>query len=218
MPQDSSRIAATHWRANSTYIRWVYDALLTLNIAFALVSIAFNAWPESATVFAHLEVHINETLGIRQTDLIRGYFEIAIPSILLAILMWTILRVSIITRTNQQLLLALGGIATLVAPAAFWIYIYELVGWPFRWPYRGAPFELAAILAFALLFLYDKWPVPGWCTFLVLLAHYLYWYWAPSTNPNMPNYSGPIAPILGFCASVAWVRYVTGSRQLNAHV
>ena len=201
------------WRGSNSPIRWTYEILLALNVAFVTVSVVFSYWPALSIPFAHLEVYINEALRIPQSDLIRGYFEFAIPSIMLAALLWAVLRISAGTRMIQQFLRIVAGLAILFVPAGFWIYAYEHLGWPVRWPYRGAPLELAVVFVFALLFLSDRWPIPNWCGLLILLAHYAFWYWAPSTNPAMPNYSGPAAPILGLCASLAWGFYISRLRR-----
>jgi hypothetical protein len=64
-----------------------------------------------------------------------------------------------------------------------------------------------------LLFLYNRWPVPGWCSVLLLVGHFTFWYWLFWANffswRDAPAiYVGPIGPIVGFFSSLAWGLYV----------
>ena len=81
---------------------------------------------------------------------------------------------------------------------------------------QGAPFEVTTALVCALLYLSGYWTVPSWAGILILGLHYAFWYWAPSTNPSLPNYAGPIGPTLGFCSAIAWASYVR-LRQAQAN-
>jgi hypothetical protein len=108
----------------------------------------------------------------------------------------------------KEFLRSVSGFIVLFAPAAFWVYVYEQDGWPVGWPYKAAPFEIILIFLVAILFVSRKIEIPNLVGVAVLIAHYFYWYWAPSTNPSMPNYAGLAAPIVGFSSALAWGCYV----------
>lgn len=190
----------------------LYEALLSIDIAFVITSIAFRSWTLFRP-FAHFEVMVNQTLGLRQLDFIRGYIAIATASLLLSGLFWTGLWASSDSNLTKRFLLSLSGFVVLFAPAIFWICVYEQDGWPVGWPYRGAPFEIIAAFVCCVVFLSDRFDVPNWPIVLLIVGHYAYWYWAPSTNPAMPSYAGPVAPILGSCSAFAWTLYVNSFRR-----
>src|SRR6185437_5076490 len=81
-------------------------------------------------------------------------------------------------------------------PNRFWIFIYERMSWPFLWPYEQIPFETAAVLAGTFLFLFRRRRIPHWAIWIVLAAHYLFWYFAPSySSPSLLTYAGPTGPV-----------------------
>jgi hypothetical protein len=196
-----------------TLLQYLYEILFATDIAFAIASVALRSWTLFRP-FAHLEIKLNQLLGIQQTDFIRGYIAITTASLLLAALFWAVLRISAQSKLTMEFLRSVSGFIVLFAPAAFWICVYEQDGWPVGWPYRGAPLEIIIILFGTFLFLSQKIAVaPNFVIVTVLAAHYFYWYWAPSTNPAMPNYAGPVAPIIGFCSALTWIYYVNSLRQ-----
>jgi hypothetical protein len=188
-------------------MRFSYEILLPIDIAFAIASVALRSWTLFRP-FAQIERKINQLLGIRQTDFTRGYIAVAVPSLLLAIVLWAVLRIAVDNKLMKGFLRSVSGFMVLFAPAIFWIYVYEQDGWPVGWPYKGAPFEIVLIFLAALLFLSQKIVIPSFVSMVVLIAHFSYWYWVPSTNPSMPNYAGPAASIIGFFTALAWSYYV----------
>jgi hypothetical protein len=197
-----------------TRSRHLHEILFSLSIAFLGVSLLFIAVPGTGDPFSRLEVRINLFLHVRQTDFIRGYLACAIPSAILALCIVMMLQLSSGTRLTKELLRSVSGVMLLLGPPVFWFCYYQVVGWPFGWPYRWAPFELTVVVVCVALYLRDKWTFPAWVGVSLLLAHYVFWYWTPSTNPGLANYAGPIAPILGFCSALAWGMYV--ARVCNA--
>ena len=73
-------------------IRVLAEALFSLNTALAGISLIFCVSQSASLAFIHLEVHLNHLLSIRQTDYIRGYFTVWIPSLVLAICLLSLLR------------------------------------------------------------------------------------------------------------------------------
>ena len=189
-------------------VRHFWEALFSLHLAFLGTSVTFIVSVHVLAPFTRLECRINNFLHIRQTDFIRGYFSVWIASVLAAFLVWVLLRTLGRTRFAEEFLRSVAGITTLFAPLAFWVFVYERSFWPVGWPYRGAPFEIAGALICALLFLSGKWRAPSRAGVLLLAVHYIYWYFAGSSDPAGPDYSGPFGPVLGFCSALAWGQYV----------
>jgi hypothetical protein len=188
--------------------RYLWGALLSLHVAFVGMSMAFLASTAILAPFSRLECRINVFLHIRQTDYIRGYFSIWIPSVVVALLIWASLRALDRNEFVEEFLRSLAGIMTISAPLAFWVFYYAQTFWPVGWPYRGAPFEITAALVCALLYVSGRWEIPSWAGFSLVAAHFAFWLFAGSSNPSAADYSGPAGPILGFCATVAWGAYV----------
>jgi hypothetical protein len=189
-------------------VRYAYEILLSLNVSFAAVSVAELKSQGVIAPFLRLELSLNRLLHIPQGDFIRGYIAFSSSSIALALFIWLGLRLLAATDIKKVIPSFLGGAIVISLPAAFWLCTYQQSGWPFGWPYRGAPFELALALLFAQMYMSGKWRFPGLLGVAVIAAHYAYWFWVPARNYFAPNYSGPIAPILGFCSAVAWAMYV----------
>ena len=193
-------------------LRSLHEGFFSLSIGFLVVSLIFLTAPNLSLPFAHLEVRINELLHVRQTDLIRGYFEYTIASILLALCIGVLLRVSSGTCITNSILRSSSGIALILAPPIFWVCYYQIIGWPFGWPYRWAPIELALAIVCMTLYILGRWPIPRWAGVLLLGTHYTFWYWIPSSNPNRADYAGPIGPILTFCSAWLWSAYAARTR------
>ena len=199
-------------------VRYVHEILLSLNVSFAIVSaVEFQAHYVVAPFF-WLEFAIHRRLNIQETDLVTGYIAFATSSMALAFCIWLVLRLSAHAEIIKGFLRSLAGSVALAVPAGFWFYYHQKYGWPFGWPYRWAPFELVLILACAQLYLGGRWRFPVWFSVLLLAAHYAYWFWiAGGGNYFASNYTGPAAPVLGFCSALAWGVYVARLRS-NASV
>ena len=167
--------------------------------------------PRLRTRFTHLEVRMNLLLGIKQTDFIRGYFEHAIPTVMLAVFMCAVLTAFCTRRAIHAFLRSIVPVILVVAPFAYWVIYYEIVGWPFRWPYRWAPVELTAASCCLVFYLRGNWSSLRWMGVLLFAVHFAFWYWVPSTNPSLADYRGPIGPALGFCSALAWGAYYVQS-------
>jgi len=187
---------------------YVYEILFSLQTAFLAVSVIFLFADNLAVPFMYLEASIKRALHIRLTDVITGYIYHLIASTVLAILIGVCLQVSSRTRFTKWIIRSASGVILLLSPPIFWFCYYQKFGWPFGWPYRWAPLELGAALFCLILYLRKRWRVPGWIGMVLIVAHYFFWYWIPSSNPEAASYRGPIGPILGFCAAMAWVAYI----------
>ncbi len=187
---------------------YAYEFLLSLDVAFAIVTVVELENHRALAPFFQLEFFIHSLLHVRETDLIRGYIAFGVSSIVLALCIWPVMR--LFARAGTMRFVA--GAAVLAAPLAFWVFMYQKYGWPLGWPYRGTPFEMILALASAQLYLKGNWRFPAWFSVLLLAAHFTYWFWIPGGNYSAANYSGPIAPVLGFASALAWALYVKSVR------
>jgi hypothetical protein len=185
----------------------VHELLFSLNIAFLAISLIFLLVPELSYRSISWEISSNRLLQIRQTDLIRGYFEYGIPSIILASCICIVLHLSSPFRLTREVLRSVAGLILIICPPVFWVCYYQVIGWPIRWPYRGAPIEIALAIVCMVGYLLHKWKAVLWFKILLLAGHYGFWWWMPSSNPTRADYAGPIGPILGVCSAVAWAVY-----------
>jgi hypothetical protein len=194
------------------FVRKVHEILFSFNIAFNGVSVLFLAFPVLAVPFIRMDVKVNRVVHLRQTDLVRGYFEFLIAAALLAFCFWLALRLSSRTKFTAEVLRSAAGIATTFALPAFWLYVSQQGGWSLGWPYMAWPLELAIALCCILLFLYQRLPLPGWFWAILIAAHYGFWFWTRG-NAFLANAAGPIAPMLGLSSTLIWGAHVNTLRQ-----
>jgi len=202
-------------------VRHRLELFFSLYVAFLGVSLS----TESVAVLSALcrmECRINAFLHVRQTDFVRGYFALWIPSVAAAVLIWSVLRVSARTRLTEEILRSLAGIVTIVGPFAFWVdgslwaYAKGRAFWPVGWIHGAAPFEMATAATCTVLFLSGRWKLCSWATSLLLAAHYAFWYFG-QFNPYS-NHAEPFGPAafgtpLGLCAALTWGVYVRRLRE-----
>lgn len=146
---------------------------------------------------------LNSALGIRQTDLVRGYFEYLIPTLLIALVFWVLVRLS---SPAQAILRSVGGVVVLFIPPLFWFY-----GHPSGWPYPATWLETAIAVLGCILFLIGKFSFPRYLALVLIAGHFAFWYWIYG-SPYLANYVGPIGPMLGFLATLSWALYRTSDR------
>jgi hypothetical protein len=209
-----------HGHRKRPLVAILVEILFSVNTGFAGMSILFSTSLSASLPFVHLEVYLNRLLGIRQTDFIRGYFTIWIPSVVVAVCVWSLLRFLIRLGVTQRLLLSVAGIMILLSPAAYWTCVYERNGWSLQWPYKTIWGE--ATLATVCFFVFLKGPWRAWRRIGVLafLGHCIFWYWFTINgfrslrwaDWEMPGYGGPFGMVLGFCALMIWCFYVYESR------
>jgi len=196
--------------------RRLWEALFSLHIGLAGASVTLMLSMALDALFSRLETRINFFLHVRQTDLVRGHLTIWIPSVSVALLAWLMLHATAHTRFTQRFLRSIAGIVTIFIPLPFWVILYQTTSWPLYWRCVGFPLEMTAALVFALWFLSGKWKAPSWAGLLLLVAHYMFWYFAPDSNPSISGYAGTLGPILGFCSAVAWGLYVGRLKRAEA--
>jgi len=193
-------------------VRYIHEILLSANLALLGITVIFAFAPNVMAPFLRIDASINRSFGIRQTDFVRGYFAIIISTALLALLIWGLLRLSSRTWLTNVILRSASGIAVLLAIPALWFWANQQHGWPYGWPYRGVPVELALVLLYLVWFLSGKRSIPGWYGLLLLVVHYAFWFWIYG-SAYLATYIGPAGTILGFGSMVAWGIYVNETRR-----
>jgi hypothetical protein len=212
-------------KTNRSRIRILADALFSLNIAFAGMSLIFCVSQSASLPFIHFEVYLNHLLGIRQTDYIRGYFTVWIPSLVLAICFLSLLRFLSGLSLANWIMRSVAGMLILLCPTAIWTCGYERNGWSLQWPYKLIWGEAALAVICFCTFL--KGPREAWrkIGLLALLGHCLFWYWfmcygfcSPAVlNWGMPGYGGPFGMVLGISALLVWV-YAYRTRENSTRI
>jgi len=196
------------------------ELLLSLNTAFAGMSMLFCISRSAALPFLRLEIYLNHLLHIRQTDFIRGYFAIWIPSLIIAICILILLRLSRHLRVTRTFLRSVAGMAIFLSPCAIWTCAYEHNGWSLEWPYKPIWGEAALAVVCLWAFVNLRWVIGKWVGLFVFLAHSLFWYLFHSNglfglNWGIPHYAGPAGLTLGISAAFAWELYIRELRTVH---
>jgi hypothetical protein len=202
--------------------RLLLEVFFSINIGYVGMSMVFCAIPSVSIPFAHLEVDLNHLLHIRQTDYIRGYFEIWIPSLISALCIWSLFRVTRRLSFTEEILRS-AGVAILLFPSAIWTCGYERNGWTLQWPYKPVFLEPALALICLWVFLKGPWATARWVGISAFLAHSVFWYWFASGGFHalewgIPVYGGPAGLILDFCSTLVWGLYIRELRQPRARM
>jgi len=199
-------------------IRYLCEALFSLHLAFAGMSMILMATTGTLAQLGRMERGINDLLHIPNTHLLRGYFAVWIPSVCVAALLWILLRALAHKPFAQRVLPSAMGIIILSAPAAFRLCFFHHDSWPVDWwPWAG----LAETAICAVLLISREWKWPLWAAWVLLIAHYGTWYFfVPGSQFYSPGYNGPAGPILGLCSALAWSVYfkrLNEFRKIGAH-
>ena len=191
------------------------EALFLLNTTFAALSLIFSASLSASLPFIHLEVYLNHLLGIRQTDYIRGYFTVWIPSLVLALCLFTLLRFLNRLSLTKWIMQRAAGILILLSPTAVWTCGYaQQSRWTLQWPYKMIWGEAALALICFCIFLQGPREASLKIGLSGLFGHYLFWYWFAGDGFHSPTalYWGPLyghlfGMVLGFSALLVWGLY-----------
>lgn len=193
-------------RTKAQLSRSLLEACFSIQIGYVGVSMVFCAIPSASIPFVYLEVYLNHLLHIRQTDYIRGYFEFWVPSLIFAMGIWSLLRLTRRLRLTREILRSAAGVAILLCPAAIWTCAYV-------WPYKPVLIESALVLICLWVFLKGPWVVARWVGISAFFAHSLFWYLCPGNRFHalewgIPGYGGPVGMILDFCSALVWGLYI----------
>ena len=208
-------------KAETSRMRVLAEALFSFNTAFAGVSLIFSASLSFSLPFIHLEVYLNHLLGIRQTDYIRGYFTVWIPSLVLALCLLTPLRFLNRLSLTTRIMNRVAGILILLSPTVVWTCGYaQQSHWSLQWPYKTIWGEAALALICFSIFLKAPRETSLKIGLSGLFAHYLFWYWFPGDgfrSPALlywgPLYGGPFGMVLAISALLVWGLYSFRTRD-----
>jgi hypothetical protein len=199
------------------HYRLLLETTFSINTGFALISLVLCTIPSTAIPFAHLEVRLNRLLGIRQTDFIRGYFEVWIPSLALALRAWSLLRLFRRTGLTSVVLQLSCGIAALLCLPVIWTCAYLRQTWSLQWPYRMILGEPALALTCPSIFLNAPWKIARWVGVSAFLTHSVLWCWFMGDGFHfewgIPGYAGPAGLIVGSGLLFAWRLYIRELRR-----
>jgi len=186
-----------------TRLGYVHEALFSANIAYVTVFAVFMAAPGVLVPLGHMEVTINRFFHIRQTDLVRGYWEVAVPSLIVTLIIWILLRISSRARFTRQLLRSAAGVGVILFPAMFWFYSR-----PYGWRLIGTVAETSVAVGCIVLYLRGKAKRFGSLAgALLLAAHYVFWLAIFGNLRDFPPHPGTITPLLGFPSALAWATF-----------
>jgi len=208
-------------KTTTSRMRFLAEALFSLNMAFAATSMLFGASLSASLPFIHLEVYLNHLLGITQTDYIRGYFTLWIPSLVLAICLLMLLRFLSGLRITRRIMQSVAGILILLSPTVVWTFGYELHSrWSLQWPYKVIWGEAVFAVICFCVFLRGPREVSLKLGLAGLFGHYTFWYWFAGNGFRCPwsLYWGPVygdlyGMVLGFSAMLVWSFYAYRTRE-----
>src|ERR1700676_1249887 len=87
-----------HMRTNlinqKRLLLYILEITFSINFAFGCVALALLYAPRGFTApLLNIEIFMNGVFGIRQTDFITGYWEVLIPLVVFAGLLWLVLLI-----------------------------------------------------------------------------------------------------------------------------
>jgi hypothetical protein len=164
---------------------------------------------------SHLHLHPHSNVG--------PYTAFSALALALALCILLPLKLSSRAFGTKWVLRSAAGIASLLVLPACWLYTTHLFPVPSGMGLPNPPrplvlLELAGAIVCALLYLYAKWPLPGWGSVALLILHFGFWDWLFSGG--LYFWLDPfrlVFPITGLCSVLAWGLYVAQlakSRQL----
>lgn len=219
----------------SAGIRYTLEMVFSLNLAFVFVFLVYIYWKALADRI-DWEGYIRFKLHMHVSDFNSGHIAIWLPSVVLGLCLWALLRMTWRTRVAREVLRIVPGLVALFSIPSFWLY--EQVpkaqyhsGVPIEAFHWGAPLEVALALYCAYRFVTSGWPASASRGVLLLSIHFGYWnllfltsnvwpdsawrgvlrlfvYWNPLAGGWPPGLTGPSGFVLSFCTGLAWWAYV----------
>jgi hypothetical protein len=189
--------------------RYVLECLFSLNIALC-VRLA-NARTSFSSLEPSLKWRINSLLHLQPHSSVGGYSAFFAVALALTLGMLAILRLCSRAVLAEKLLRSVAGIASLAALPVSWLYVTHTIpvvppgNLQSAWPLL----ELGVAIGCMVLYLIMRWPFPHWISILFLALHFGFWTWL--SLGGLYFWRAPIElvfPTAGFCACLAWGRYV----------
>ncbi len=186
-------------------LRFVHEALLTLNLALGVV-LAKVLGGDGSNAFHGLTSFIYDQLGVRGANgAASGYLALAMWVVLLAAPLFLVLRCFARVTVITQFLVCGGGLLALAVNPVCWVYLSR------RYGATWYPVEAIAFLFGWALYLYRKSSMPVWVAVSAAGLHFGFWYLWCSLYPEAQ--AELLLPPVGFCATVAWFLWERKQRR-----
>jgi hypothetical protein len=184
-------------------LRKLHILVFSMSTAYLAISLLFLFVPRASFPLSRLEYVISEFLGIHETHVSRNYLQ-PVVCCFLALVIAALFLIFAERQSIKWFLRAGSGVVLLLSQPVYWLFYYQNVGWPFRWPYRFAPVELGVVVLFLIWRLRLKRNLPWSVSLCFLIVHFTFWY---TFGSYIANYGGPVAPTLTFVAALIWDLY-----------
>ena len=204
----------------------LHEVASSINIAFALVAFFLSGGTEIPQYyFLQMDFFLSRRLGLIPTlpglkvpkdDYTEGYFAFFIPAMVLAVAVWALLRLSARRSSTQEFLRSVAGITAIAAAPLWWLsmpYIRNGIrGW--IWTDKIAFVELTVVLMIAGFYRFGKWPKSDQTMIALITLHY--GFWSSQFGTHQWLYQALVGPIVGLCASLAWVFFIRQTRRAES--
>src|SRR4051812_26547297 len=129
-------------RSELRNFRNLHILVFSMSTAYLALSLLFLFVPRASYPLSGLEYVISEFLGIHETHVSRNYLQ-PVVCFFLALIIAALFLTFADRQSIKWFLRAGSAVVLLFSQPVYWLFYYQKVGWPFRWPYRFAPAELA---------------------------------------------------------------------------
>ena len=198
------------------YLRYAHEFLSSLNIAL-VANLQGNQKPNKLFSFLdsaefRMQLRINAYLHLHPHSHVGGYTAFFVLSLGLGLCIFLLLRISSNTFLAREFLRSGAGFMSLLALPISWFYVIQVLGpVPFylNLPRPWLVSELILIVACAVLYLLEKWPLPKWSGVVLLALHFGFWGCVALGPYFWHDPFWVIFPMAGFCSSLVWGHYVS---------
>jgi hypothetical protein len=205
-------------------VRSLHEAVFSLNLAFGFMAFFLYDMPAGLERRAiKLDLFLNRLLHIRETDLLTLGWSFFLLGIVLALIVWMLLRLLSRTEIEHAVLRSTGGILAISAAPSWYIWATyhadTTVG--SSWPILRHPesYEFVVVLVCMCLYLKGTLRLPRPVGVIFLIGHSAFWLWAYRFSfLGMIQGGGryeAVTPVLGLLAAFAWAVYLQGHLDLE---
>jgi hypothetical protein len=203
-------------------IQVIHVAAFSLNVGLLIMALVL-LYPAHSVIsrLNQFEIGTNRLLGLRQTDLILGYWEFLVPGVALAACIWLLLRMTSRTSFARVFLQPVAGFTALAAAPLYWLCATNQADARYGWsPLRAIQlYELVLILILASLVVFKWRELARWPSIVVLLAHYGFWFWQfrAQLSTALGGYGDAPAftSFASFAAGLAWFTYAYSTPTIS---